>query len=116
MDTTNQAEFTATVAASLVHMWPVTITIAVTAVRLAVGKSSTSIRRRPAEQGVGFVRRSEASFLFPQALSVRPDVGTQFTLTTTDVVAEQGTTWRVYALNRGESGAPDRAECYKLES
>lgn len=115
MDATNFAEFAAQISASLVATWPVTITTAAGA-RLQVGKSATSVRRRPAEQGTGFVRRSECSYLFPQALSFRPDVGTTFTLTTTATTAEAGTSWRCFALVRGASGAPDRAECFKLET
>lgn len=114
MDAANFSEFSQQVAASLVALWPVTITT-VDGTKLQVGKSQSSVRRRPAEQGVGFVRRTEAGFLFPQALAFRPELGTQFTLTTTDVVAERGTVWRVYSLNRSASGAPDRAECYKLD-
>lgn len=109
------AEFNALVAASLVENWTATITTTAGA-RLRVGKSATSVRRRPSEQGTGFVRRSEASFLFPQALPYRPDVGHQWALTATPCVAEVGTTWRCFALVRGATGAPDRAECFKVES
>jgi hypothetical protein len=115
MDATNFHEFAGQIAASIVETWPVTITLS-TGARVEVGKSATSVRRRPSEQGTGFVRRSEASFLFPQALSYRPDIGAQFTLYDTDTVAESGSVWRCYALTRGASGAPDRAECWKLES
>jgi hypothetical protein len=108
-------EFNELAAASLVESWPVTITTAASA-RLQVGKSATSVRRRPADQGVGFMRRSEATYLFPQALTFRPDVGNQWTLAVADAAAETGTVWRCFALVRGASGAPDRAECFKIES
>lgn len=115
MDASNFEEFAAQAAASIVEDWPVTIVNSDGAL-MVIGKSATSIRRRPSEQGTGFVRRSEASFLFPQALRFRPDVGTQFTLTLTECAAELNTVWRCYALTRGASGAPDRAECFKVES
>jgi hypothetical protein len=108
-------EFNEQVAESLVESWSVTVTTTAGA-RLKVGKSATSVRRRPAEQGVGFVRRSEATFLFPQALTFRPDVGNQWTLTVAEAAIETATVWRCFALVRGASGAPDRAECFKLES
>jgi hypothetical protein len=108
-------EFNTIAAQSLVESWQVTITTAAGA-RLKVGKSATSVRRRPSDQGTGFIRRSEASFLFPQALTFRPDVGTQFTLTVADASAETSSVWRCFALVRGASGAPDRAECFKIET
>ena len=114
MDTTNFAGFNAAAAASMVRLWTVTITTAAGA-RLEVGKSATSIRRRPADHGVGFIRRSECSFLFPQSLAFRPDVGTQFTLTVADAAVETASAWRCFALVRGAAGAPDRAECFKVE-
>jgi hypothetical protein len=97
MNAASLERFNAIAAKSLVDCWPVTITTAAGVV-LSVGKSATSIRRRPAEHGTGFIRRSECSYLFPQAVAFRPDVGTTFTLTTTAVVAEVGTSWRCFAL------------------
>lgn len=108
-------EFNTIAAESLVESWPVTITTAAGA-RLQVGKSATSVRRRPSDQGTGFVRRSEATFLFPQALTFRPDVGNQWTLTVAEATIETSTVWRCFALVRGASGVPDRAECFKIES
>ena len=115
---TATARFNRLASAARAALWPVTLTSGATT-GLTSAKSPTALRRVQNEQATGWTQQAHATFIIAadNAADFLPALGTQFTITASQVADEIGTTWRCFDLKRANpaTAADHKCVCFRLD-